>query len=285
MLKRIALSWPIPAGIIVSSLILLFFLKLIGLPVIYIFKTKAFKIYLIVALVYALLFLSRSIWLRRIPSAILSVVMILMIILFFIKQNTEFHAFISGVEGLRLEDYYSVEMGRWSKVPQLPVMIEKIEDDNILLKINGQKKKLYKEESFNWENYRITLKGIDYAPLVILKDRQGNEIDSFYVKVKLKGNRKDYFQFPAVPYRFYLSYPQKQREYWRQTEKGWERLVKPYEKEEGDYHLIIMKEKLVVFEGDIKINAEIFFETYRLNIQRGRPWAEFEIQKKGLSLF
>lgn len=163
--------------------------------------------------------------------------------------------------------------------------------DVVLQTRNGRKvigiNKPYKEGSLSF-----VIKGIDVAPLFIIKDGKGKEIDGAYVKLKGLEGKEDHFRMAGYGFRtlFYTDYyagmknrmgeivdvPQVLKQFpgtFSQTEQPKE-IIHPA------FSIAIFKKDKLLREGVIKIGESIDFGDHRLVFQDLTYWAKFYVVKE-----
>lgn len=126
----------------------------------------------------------------------------------------------------------------------------------------------------NIDNAKVTINSISIAPMYVLKNKEGNELDTGYVNLAVfVPGSEDHFQIPRFPHRIFVSfYPD------HEVIDGQIINRSMYPKNPA-YFLKIYRGKLLVFSGLVRQGEEAEFESLRLSFPEIRYWGEIRIVK------
>lgn len=280
MIKKLILSrWLFFAFLI--PLLMFFSLNrfLLQLPVSFIFDSKVFKIYASIAV--ALLFIKGCYYLfqKRFFYGGTLLFITLSVITYYISYELRFKGYFFVTEGSGIERHIEIERGALVQIPQIPIVLKKIEGNRCIILIESQEYKLDKGQEIVWKNYRIIFENIKRTVLLQLKNAKKTLLDEGLMELS-REDRK-YFMFPLLPHRFFISSINPEREYWKLEGNEWKKVKKERViAGEKKFHLLILRGKLTVLEQDIKEDEDIAFEGHYLNVKAGPPVAVFLIIKK-----
>ncbi len=188
--------------------------------------------------------------------------------------------------GEGLKGYYEVNSGAWTRLPLIPLQLKDIKSDNkksCKVLLDKMDLEVHLMETILWKGYKLTLTNIGETTLFILSEKDGKEIEGGYIKLNLDDKEKDYFLFDILPHRFYVSKSKNERNIWKKEGEQWQMVIE--QRGDGEYltdealHLIIMRGKLTVFEGDLRRGEMATFEDYTIKFERGVPFVEFVVKK------
>ncbi len=138
----------------------------------------------------------------------------------------------------------------------------------------------------------FVIKNIDVAPLFIITDGKGKEIDGAYVKLKGLGGKEDYFRMAGYEFRtlFYTDYYAMLKkgvqevgdvpQVLKQLPRAFSQDQQPKEVIHPAVSITIFKDGILLGEGVIKIGESIAFGDHRLVFQDLTYWAEFYVVKE-----
>lgn len=163
--------------------------------------------------------------------------------------------------------------------------------DVVLQTKNGRKvigiNKPYKEGPLSF-----VIKNIDIAPLFIIKDREGNEIDGAYVKLKGLGGKEDHFvmagyEFKALFYTdYYAGLKGKSGEaadmpqVLKQFPGMFPQAQQPKEVVYPAFNIAVIKDGRLLTLKTIKLGEYIEFDHYRLIFSDLTYWVKFYVVKE-----
>lgn len=160
--------------------------------------------------------------------------------------------------------------------------------DVVLETKNGRKvigiNKPYKEGPLSF-----VVKGIDIAPLFIIKDKNGKEIDGAYVKLNVLGGKDDYFTMAGYKFRtiFYTDYSAEMQGYPKEIVNLPQALkqtpmqeVQPKEVITPAFKIDVLKDGKLLKTKTIKKGESIEFDDYSLIFEGLTYWAKFYVVKE-----
>ncbi len=185
---------------------------------------------------------------------------------------------------------YSVEAaGPWARPVKLPVSSVKLRKDrpeSCTLTVDGMEKELVKGAAFDLKGMGLKLTGIYTAPLFILQNNRGMELEAGYIKLALEDNEDDYFQFRIIPHRFYVSSPGLRKKVWKKEDSGWMLAMSDHDRkteasphDPGDrLNLKIVRGKLTLYSGEIRAGHAVAFDGHSVRLEHGAPWISLEAE-------
>lgn len=199
--------------------------------------------------------------------------------------------FFSGKIGIgKGEDaarYYEVVAGPWAKPPAIPLALVGVKTGpplSAVVTVGGRERELLKGQEVSWNEYRLKLREISAAPLFVLDDSKGAELDGGYIKLVLPGTDPQYFQFPIIPHRFYVSLPGYETERWESIGRSWKR-VPPDSKPEfagvepETIHLTVTRGKLRLASGVVRRGEPLGFDGFTITFDNSKPWIGFAVAR------
>lgn len=124
------------------------------------------------------------------------------------------------------------------------------------------------------DNAKVTINSISIAPMYVLKNKEGKELDAGYVNLAVfVPGSEDHFQIPGYPHQIYVSF------YPDHEIRDGQIINRSMEHRNPAYFLKIYRGKLLIFSGLIKQGEEAGFEGLRLSFPEIRYWGEFRIVK------
>jgi hypothetical protein len=279
MVKRLLLSWWLFSALLIPLFILFSFKFLLQLPVSFILGAKVFKVYAFLIMVFLFIKGTYAIFQKRFFHGGIILLILSFVLYYTISYELRFKARVFVPEGSGIEGYLEMEKGALAKIPQIPLILKKIEGNRCVILIGSQEYTLGAGQEVSWNGYRIMFNNIQRALLIQLKDAKRAILDEAYFNLVSK-EKRDYFMFPLLPHRFFISHVEPIKEYWKLEGNKWKK-VKEDRVIAGEkkFHLLIMRGKLTVFEQDIEEDEDIAFEGYYINIKTGQPVAVFQIKK------
>ncbi|GAB4483840.1 MAG: hypothetical protein OHK006_06290 [Thermodesulfovibrionales bacterium] len=188
--------------------------------------------------------------------------------------------------------YDVIDAGPWSRLDRIPLVLKDGQpgrEDAGTVMLDGREQQLIHGQPVRWRDRALTLTGTYTAPLFILSDHTGKELDAGYIKLRLDAAGQDFFQYEMLPHRFYVSRPGRERETWKKEGGRWNRTVVPGSAERGAdgemLHLMVIRGKLVLFDGDVKRGERVPFDGYAIRFEQGAPWVEIRVEKTRHRLF
>jgi hypothetical protein len=198
-----------------------------------------------------------------------------------------FHGTLSIGEGEGAPQYTEVEVGPLAKLPAVPLTLQQAQlrtAPAATFLVDGRALRLTPGESVPWNGHRLKLTALSEAPLFILRNRQGKELDAGYIKLKLDGRSPSFFQFAVIPHRIYAAPADRQGTKWVQQDGAWKQV--PSGREEGTdtddpaaLSVQVMRGKLRITGKVLKPGEPLSFNEYAVAFEPGPPWAEFEVTK------
>lgn len=120
----------------------------------------------------------------------------------------------------------------------------------------------------------INVQGMGYAPVYLLKDRNGKVLSSMTLNLNVfPPPTEDSFVLPDTPYRVYLKF------YPDAVVKGNSILPRKLSIGESVYSIRIMRGKRIIFQGRIAPDEEIYFDNLRLSFPGVKKWVQIRIVK------
>lgn len=163
--------------------------------------------------------------------------------------------------------------------------------DVVLNTKNGRKvigiNKPYKEGPLSF-----VIQGIDIAPLFIIKDSEGNEIDGAYVKLKALGGQKDHFAMAGYEFRtvFYTDYSAGLKEktgemadvpqVLKQLPEALSQPRQPKEVIDPALSISVFKDGKSISTKTIKLGESIELDGHSLQFAGLNYWAKFYVVKE-----
>lgn len=184
---------------------------------------------------------------RRWYRALLSLWLIIIILGFLINYLYRYDFVMNGNHAGVIASSF-IDEGPLSKLGDFSF---RLEDNRIKLSLG--------KRVFNLSVGRGTYYGLNYilyikrglSPRFLLKDKEGRELDTAFVM--LEPGKEDYFKSPALPHRFYVK------------------------KDKEGFALRIMRGKLTLKRGIIKIGQEMEFEELRISFPEVTEWYQIRI--------
>lgn len=120
----------------------------------------------------------------------------------------------------------------------------------------------------------VTIAGIGYVPMYLLKDKEGNELDKGYVKMNIfPPGTMDHFQIPGYPHQIFVSfYP----DYEIKEGRIANRSMKPVN---PAYFIRVFRNKVLSYQGIVKQGEDAYFEGLNLSFPEFKYWGQFKIVK------
>ncbi len=186
---------------------------------------------------------------------------------FFLNYAYRFDGTARLGEGEILSGYDSLGKGILAKEKNIPLVPGKIKgnilrlDKEGMVELYGEKNEsaMFKVGQYKkWSSGdRVSVESIEPAPRFLVADKQGKELFSMFVKLKLypPGN-VDYFRVEELPYRFY---------------------VRLTGKEDKPFNLRILRGKLIVANKDIATGDEIEVEGLKVLLPEISKWADVRV--------
>lgn len=124
------------------------------------------------------------------------------------------------------------------------------------------------------EGAKVTITGIGYAPMYLLKDKNGVELDTGYVKMNIfpSGNI-DHFKIPDYPHQIFVTfYPD------YEIRNG---AIKNHSMNPVNpaYYIRVFRNKMLSYAGLIRPGEEAYYEGLRLSFPTFNYWGTFRITK------
>ncbi len=188
-------------------------------------------------------------------------------------------------EGESLRRLDPVASGPWARPDLSSLTLAKIYQEpraRCVMLLNGMERDLAQGENIVWKGLRIRLRDVFSAPLFILGDAKGTELEGGYFKLALREKENESFQFRIVPHRFYVSLPGKETRRWIREGGTWKTIEPEAKREIGEektdkLHVRIMRGKLTLFNGEVKKGEDVKFDGHSVRFQEGSAWARIEI--------
>lgn len=119
---------------------------------------------------------------------------------------------------------------------------------------------------------RVTINGLGFVPLYVLKDRDGRELDSGYVRLNIfPPGAEDHFQIPGFPHQiFVVFYPDHEVRNGRVVNRSMNP-VNPA------YLIRVFRNRVLSYSGVLKPGQEAYYEGLRLSFPEYNYWGMFRI--------
>lgn len=234
--------------------------------------------------------LLRSLQQHRYGYSLIAIGVVLILLQGVVLYEFRFKGWVALGEGEAFRTYTATEAGPWATPVSLPLAFVTVVKDSAecSFALGNQDIRLAKGREVLWQGVRIKMEGLFSAPLLILRDVRGHELEGGYFKLTFEDSQSNYFQFSGLPHRFYLTDPRMPQPSWNWEEKtsrwietgqgtGDSTYGAPYEK----LHVQIVRNKLVIADEDIEEGKPVQFEGHQLVLGEGvLPWAMLEVEKR-----
>jgi len=185
------------------------------------------------------------------------------------------------------DKYYESEQGPWTRPFSLPIVLTESRPDRpdtCTVLLDEKTQTMSKGKTLPWQGLDLTVTSIEEAPLFVLSDSKGEELEAGFIKLNFDESGEALFQFAGVPHRIYVSLPGNGKEVWKKEGKAWKKKTVPPDKEKqktaGEIlHLLVMRGKVTAFDADVKRGDTISFEGLNLRFEKGAPWIELKVEK------
>ncbi len=119
---------------------------------------------------------------------------------------------------------------------------------------------------------RITISGIGFSPMYLLKDKTGMELDAGYVRMNIfPPGAEDHFKIPGYPYKIYVSfYPDYEIKDGKIATRSMN-LVNPA------FHIKVFRNKVLSYDGLLKPGDEASYGDLKLSFPGLKYWGMFRI--------
>lgn len=198
-------------------------------------------------------------------------------------------------EGETTERVELTGRGRWANTPLLPLSLlsaktsvsESGSRESCLVLLDGRQLEIEMGGKTTWNGLRLTLENISTAPLFILGNLKGDELEAGYVKIDWTMPGEAFFQFRIVPHRFYVSLPDAVHEVWVRDGKSWrlrdhaepKKDVRPPVTMPEKLRIKIVRGKLTITDKTVSMGEHINFDGHSLVFREGVRWAIFTVTK------
>jgi hypothetical protein len=121
---------------------------------------------------------------------------------------------------------------------------------------------------------KVSINGIGFAPMYLLKDKNEVELDIGYVRMNIfPPGTEDHFQIPGYPHQIFVSfYP----DYEMRDGRMASRSMNPVN---PAYYVKVFRNKVPSYGGILKPGEEAYFEGLKLSFPEFKYWGQFRIVK------
>lgn len=121
---------------------------------------------------------------------------------------------------------------------------------------------------------KVSINGVGFVPMYILKDKNGTGLDSGYVRLNIfPPGTEDHFQIPGYPHQIFISfYPDHEIKEGKLTNRSMNP-VNPV------YYVKVFRNKVLSYNGIIRPEEEAYFEGLRFSLPEFKYWGMFRITK------
>lgn len=122
------------------------------------------------------------------------------------------------------------------------------------------------------EGARVTIGGVGFSPMYLLRDKDGMELDRGYVRMNIfPPGTLDHFKIPGYPHQIFVSfYPDYEMKDGRLTSRSMNP-VNPA------YFIRVFRNRVPSYSGILKPGEEAYFEGLRLSFPEFKYWGQFKI--------
>lgn len=183
--------------------------------------------------------------------------------------------------------FETLDAGPWAGMQEVPVAVAAATegpDASCTLRIDGTEQVVPAGGSARWNGLMFSCNGVHRAPLMLLLDGNGKELEGGYFAYRSGEGIPDHVQFRILPHRFYLSAPDAAVTTWRKTGGAWastDTPPAPQEKREpGSLRLRIVRGKITLFDGILKPGKTVAFDGHQVLLSGEAPWVHLGIERK-----
>ena len=203
-------------------------------------------------------------------------------------QAFGFHCTMSIGVGEATPQFTSIEAGPLASVPAIPIALVSAQTGTTTsarIVDDAGERTIASGQSTSWRDYDLKLTVVAHAPLLVLSDLKGKELDAGYIKLNPGSAEPTYFQFPVNPHRIYVSPDGWSGEEWKKKGGTWEQ-IRPHRGQGYNVDdpealvMTIMRGKLRIAGGVVKQGTSLPFNEYSVRFEKGLPWAEFKVTKR-----
>lgn len=129
-------------------------------------------------------------------------------------------------------------------------------------------------QPLNIGDVKIAISGVGYAPMYVLKDKNGENLDSGFVRLNIfpPGN-EDHFQIPGYPHQIFVSfYPDHEMTDGKIKNRSMNQV-------NSAYYIKIFRNKVLSYAGVLKPGEEAYYEGLRLSFPEFKYWGMFRMVK------
>jgi len=189
--------------------------------------------------------------------------------------------------GEEFSSYDSVQAGPWARQNPIPLFVDVLPDGSqpsITVLLDGQRSVIALQEKINWKDYRIQAEGVHRAPLFVLMNKRGDELEGGYFKLRLQNHKPEFIQFPTIPHRLYVASPENKLIRWRRRNAGWERSDESGKNDAitspDSLMLKIIRGKLTLYNGMINKDEDVEFDGYAIRYADEARWVSFRVERR-----
>ena len=189
-------------------------------------------------------------------------------------------------EGEAFLQFDSVRAGPWAKREKIPFVLRSAgenRDEKAVILTGGNEHRVGIGETINWKGYHIRYTGTHRAPLFVIRNARGEELEGLYFRTAFPPDNQESIEFRFLPHRFYVSDPEGPRTAWVQEGDSWKPVQRPGKSptagSKDALYVRIIRGKLMLFDGMAKKGQDIPFDAYLFRFEDGAFWSQFEVIK------
>lgn len=297
--KKSILYLPVAAVAVLLLLILwlLMFVYLYDIPLYDAAGAASFRIFYIVLCCLAGFLAALFFHERSYAAFFVSLGICLLLVQGLILLGYRFEGMAGVGEGEEIERLDVISKGFWAEIPRIPLRLisvstgDKGQSESCNVVLDGRAVEIEKGRDLVWAGMRIRMEGVRIAPLFILRNLAGEELEAGYIKLDWAAPVKPFFQFSILPHRFFVSLPDAPKERWMRSGKGWRPVDAQQDlghRHEGKasfpselerLHIMIMRGKLTILNKIVNKGERVEFDGHRLEFRNGAPWAIFVVKR------
>ncbi len=216
------------------------------------------RIYFLLAYITSLIIIIKAFKNKLYRLSIMSAGVLLILTQLVVLYLFSFKGFVDIGETESFDFFEKVERGKLAKINHIPLSISRIENNEALILIGNREYKLKKNKSIWWNGYKIKLIDIYDAPFFKLMDAKNNILEEGFVKYRPSKEDPYFFQFRIIPHQLFLY---------------------PSEENSEDIYMRVLRGKLTIFNGVIKVNDPILIDGFNVIYEKGLHWARIKIER------
>ena len=253
--------------------------------------SSAFRIYSVFFVLSALIMVFSAVRIRAYARALIGAGAVLILAQAVLSYGFRWSGNADIGEGEQFEKYSSVYAGPWAKPVPLPLMVKTVKPGSsaaCTIILGNEHLEIAGDRHFLWKDLNLKAAQFFSAPLFLITNAEGKELDAGYIKLAFEDPENDFFQFEAVPHRFYVSLPGIALRTWKLKGDRWGLSVDGRTANRGGFgtdapeklHLRIIRGKLALFEGEVKKGESVPFDGHNIRFERRAAWVRIEVRKE-----